>query len=152
MMKSLFLISVTVLFFACTHKNHSDDRSPSGVIQSGYQQVTQCGELSYGESNRVALNAEDVMYNLALDCNRDRKVDAQDQYLAVGFPISQMSPQQKGHITRFTRAAVIQQKKYSARPYVCAKFQIAQDPCVSQKSAIGYNPSFTSKIEKVLKK
>ena len=151
-MKSLLIVLATVIFFSCTHKNHFEDRTPSGVIQSGLQQVTECGELSYSESNRTALNQEDVMYNLALDCNRDRKVDTKDRYLAVGFPLSQMSPQQKGHITRFTRAAVMQQKKYSAKPYVCAKFQVEQDPCVSRKSAIGYNPSFTSQIEKVLKK
>ena len=35
---------------------------------------------------------------------------------------------------------------------LCAKFQVEQDPCVSQKSAVGYYPSFTSKVENVLKK
>lgn len=151
-MKSLFIILVTVLFFSCMHKNHFDERGPSGAIQSDFQQITECGELSYGETNRIALNQEDIMYNLALDCNHDRKVDAHDKQLAVGFGLNQINPQQKGHIARFTRMAVMQQKKYSAKPYVCVRFQAEQNPCVSLKSTMGYNPSFTSKVDDVLRK
>ncbi|MFN3697551.1 MAG: hypothetical protein ACK4VO_08920 [Pseudobdellovibrio sp.] len=151
-MKNLFILVISSLMFSCNHMEQSEQRLPSSALDKNYQKISQCGELSFNESNREVVNTEDVMYNLALDCNRDRKINSKDQFLAVGFLTDQISSQQKGHITRFTRAAIAKQKKHSAKPYVCVVFQAERDPCLSRQSVMGYNPKFTSKTDKSIKK
>ncbi len=130
--------------FSCTHTPPSA-RLPSSA--KDYQQVFKCGVLNYSESSYNTVDSEDIYYNLNLDCNGDRQVNKSDQRKVISIPVQQLSPQQKGWITRWTVKAQRQSKKLSARPYVCAELTVTDDPCQTGNNVIGYRPRLTSNIK-----
>lgn len=152
-MNKISLFLYFALMTACSHKTNFVDnqRLPSSDSKLEYQVFTGCGEISYGDSSYNTLNLEDVMYNMALDCNHDKIINSDDHFLSVAIPVNYVKPAQKGWITRFSKMARKSQHSKLAKPYMCMSFQALENPCVSRKNTIGYNPKFAGRIENITK-
>ncbi|AZZ37659.1 hypothetical protein CIK05_12920 [Bdellovibrio sp. qaytius] len=149
-MKKLSVIAALLLLASCGHKTMvEDDRMPSSVTT---MEVQQCGWLSSSETSRnaVDLNSsekiDDRAYVMQLDCNNDQVLDTDSERSIVGFPMNQITPAQKGWITRWRKIAVKVQKDQSAKPYVCAKFSAPYNPCTAKRNSYGLAPVFSSKV------
>lgn len=150
-MKKIFLLLVLLFVSSCAQKEFSSEvaRNPSAESLKAFKSFRECGEVSYSESTYNAINPEDIMYNMALDCNRDLKVDDKDQFLSIGIPIEQIRPGQKRWIKSFTRKAIMAKKEKNAKPYMCIKFKSVDNPCLSRRSSVGYQPEFIGNVSNV---
>lgn len=153
-MKKISILAAILLLASCGHNPTTDtnpafDRSPSGTRT---QEVMSCGLLGSSETarNAVDVNAEeridDRLYSLQIDCNNDQVVDLEKEKLIVGVPMNQVTPSQKGWITRWRKIAIKNQKNQSARPYLCMKYSAWYNPCTEGKNAYGVSPKFSGKI------
>ncbi len=153
-MKKIYVIAAIALLASCSHNPVADtnpafDRSPSSTRT---QEVMSCGLLGSTETARNAVDVnleekiDDRLYSLQIDCNKDKVVDLEKEQLIVGVPMSQVTPSQKGWITRWRKIAIKNQKNQSARPYVCMKYSAWYDPCTAGKNAYGVAPQFSGKI------
>lgn len=151
-MKKITVIAALLMLASCGHNPASDrnpafDRSPSAS-----EQVMSCGLLGSTETGRNAVDVnpseriDDRLYLLQVDCNKDRVVDLEKEQLIVGIPSNQVSPSQKGWITRWRKIAVKVQKNQSAKPYVCVKYAANYDPCTANRNVYGVAPKFSGKI------
>jgi len=136
--------AMTLLQFSCAHQPDSadDTRAPSSV---SYSEINKCGELSYSEDSRNAVDSDDLFYNLKIDCSSDGVVNKDDKQRVISFPLNQLQPQQKAWITRWKRQVVRQKNNARANPFVCAQLLAVEDPCSSGKNVLGYSPKFTLK-------
>lgn len=150
-MKKLLVLLVITSWFGCSSKPVDSDefnnRTPANIAAA--QVINKCGEVGYNETSYSALNPEDVMYIMRLDCNLNRQIDREDGGVVIGLPVNELKPQQKAWLTRWKKMAVRSQKNALASPYLCMKVTATQDPCLSKKSVLGFKPSFTSKVLKV---
>lgn len=138
-MKKLSIIAALLMLASCGHNPVASTESNYDRMPSSTKEIKSCGLLSTTETVRNAVDAEDRLYSLQISCANKAEV-------AVGFPMNQIHPSQKGWITRWRKTAVKAQKNPSAKPYVCATYQAAYDPCAANKSVYGYAPEFSGKI------
>jgi len=150
-MKKIIIFLYFTTLISCSHKINLIDRErlPSSDNKLIYKSFSECGEVSLNESTYNTLNQEDVMYNLALDCNHDKIINSEDQFLSVAIPVEYVKPAQKGWITRFSKMARKANQSKLAKPYMCVAFQALENPCMSKRSVIGYNPQFTGRVENI---
>lgn len=134
------------MFSSCVQINTSPERIPNSEPVPATNIINACGEIQYSENSYAALDSDDVMYVLKLDCNHDRKISVEDNNLIIGIPITELRPQQKAWLTRWKKLAIQAAKKSSANPYLCMHVETLNDPCLNGKSVLGYKPRFTSKI------
>lgn len=144
-MKKIFLLAGLVLT-ACTHTPSETAREPSSTYV-GYEKVRQCGTIQYTESNRNALNVEDLHYVLKTDCNRDKLISANESRKAIFIPLEQIKPQQKSWLTRWKNEAMAKENKASANPYICVQVLAKEDPCATGRSALGHRPQFSANVQ-----
>lgn len=152
-MKKIYVIAAIALLASCSHNPVADnghpafDRAPSAVSE-----VMSCGRLGSTETSRNAVDVnpfekiDDRLFTLQVDCNKDGVVNSVKENRYVGIPVNQVSPQQKGWITRWRKIAVKVQKDQAAKPYLCMKYQAAYDPCAANRDVYGMAPKFSSKI------
>ncbi len=141
-MKNIFKLTLIVsLFFltACAIQK----RTPSGA--SPDQSIKSCGLISSNETSRSALDTEDVLYTLQIDCNNDGKLNPEDGHVLTAFEHSEIKPQQKSWIKKWHKDFVLSQKKASALPYVCVRYKAKADPCLTFKNVYGIDPVFSSR-------
>lgn len=151
-MKKLLLIAAVLMLASCGHKQYADTHPNMDRLPSSTSEVTSCGLLGSTETARNAVDVnfadkiDDRLYSLQVDCNKDRVVNIESETTIVGIPMNQVSPQQKGWITRWRKVAVKAQKNPAAKPYVCMSYQAAYDPCTANKNVYGLAPRFSSKV------
>lgn len=152
-MRKIYVIAAIALLASCGHSPIADNTNPSFErMPSSTTEVMSCGLLGSTETSRNAVDVnvsekiDDRLYSLQLDCNKDRVVDLDKERLVVGVPMNQVTPAQKGWITRWRKIAVKVQKNQAAKPYLCMKYQAAYDPCVAGKNVYGIAPQFSGKI------
>ena len=140
-MKNIFkLIMIVCLFFltACAVQK----RTPSGETPD--QIIKSCGHISSNETSRSALDAEDVLYTLQIDCSKDGRLNPEDGHVLTAFEYGEVRPQQKRWLKSLHKKAVSTEMKAAALPYVCAKYQSESDPCLTFKNVYGINPQFST--------
>lgn len=142
-MKNIFKLTLIIsLFFlaACAVQK----RTPSGALPD--QNIKSCGIISSNETSRSALDTEDVLYTLQIDCNNDGKLNPEDGHVLTAFEYSEVKPQQKKWLKELHKKAVSTQMKAAALPYVCVKYQAEVDPCPTFKNTYGVNPKFATPL------
>ncbi len=127
--------------YEVTHFDSS--RSPSSVSKSRLKSIFKCGKIELSESNYFAKDSGDTMYSVALDCNKDGRVNKADGYRSINIPESFVSAEYKTWLTKWKRQIVKQSKRARAKPFLCVSAEVSSDPCVSRKNVIGFNPEFS---------
>lgn len=141
-MKNIFKLIMTVSLFslaACAVQK----RTPSG--ETSDQNVKSCGLISSNETSRSALDTEDALYTLQIDCNKDGKLNPEDGHVLTAFDYKEVTPQQKSWIKKWHKDFVVSLKKASAQPYVCVRYKAEADPCLTFKNVYGIDPIFSSR-------
>ncbi len=119
-------------------------RMPSSVANSSrLKSIFKCGKIEHSESNYFANDSGDNMYSVALDCNKDGRVNKADGYRAINIPESFVSAEYRTWLTTWKRQIVKQTKRARAKPFLCVSAEVSSDPCVSRKNVIGFNPEFS---------
>lgn len=120
-----------------------NSRMPSSVSKNRLKSVFKCGKIEYSESNYFAKDSGDNMYSVALDCNKDGRVNKADGFRAINIPESFVAPEYKTWLTTWKRQIVKQSKRARAKPFLCVSAEVSSDPCMSRKNVIGFNPTFS---------
>lgn len=151
-MKNYSFFLALIMLTSCTHKQPTETHPNFDRLPSSVSRVSSCGFLGSTETARNAVDVnyadkiDDRFYSLQLDCNKDRRLNTQKETKIAGFPVNQVSSQQKGWITRWRKMAVKAEKNPAARPYVCVNYQASYDPCLENKNVYGLAPKFSSKV------
>lgn len=102
-----------------------------------------CGRIDMPESFTTGHETEDFNYSLKLDCNHDKKLSKKDGGKTLLIPSYTINKASKEWLSHLKHSLVSSTKNPKAKPYVCLRAKIENDPCHAQKSLLGFSPIFS---------